>query len=47
MYYKDLETNAEYRYNHNEALKKQSAERLKKVAALVKLKKQQKKDKSQ
>lgn len=44
MYYKELETNADYRYQHNQTLMKAAAERLAKVASLKKLKKKQKKE---
>ena len=45
MYYKELETNAELKHQHNDTQRKVSTERLKKVAALKKLKKQQKENK--
>lgn len=39
MYYRDLETNKEEMQRHNDNQKKNSSERLKKVAALKKSKK--------
>lgn len=44
MYNRELETNEEAHAEHIRNLKKNAAERLKKVAALVKLKKSQKKE---
>ncbi len=42
MYFKDIETNKEEAERNNRELKAAASERMKKVAALVKQKKQQK-----
>jgi len=44
MYFRDLETDAQKKRDHDAAMRSASSERLKQVAAKMKLKRQAKKD---